>query len=210
MKDSFESYFNSSGLKHPRATFSPSHKIHPRDRALLLVCKFGIRVKKKSTILENLKPFVSHSCVFSFLLRQSMARDLFHEAVKHALEKSGWVIIADPLELRFGLEVKYLIDLAAERLIVAERGLERIAVEIKSFTESSKSHEFHAVLGQYLNYRVALRIKFPDYKLYLAVPLEVFEDFMQREIVQLILREYSVNVLSYNPVTEEITHEQNY
>ena len=43
-----------------------------------------------------------------------MARDLFHDAVRHALEKDGWTITADPLKLEFGT-VKALVDLGAEK-----------------------------------------------------------------------------------------------
>jgi hypothetical protein len=135
-----------------------------------------------------------------------MARDLYHDSVRNALEKDGWTIIADPLELRFGLETRYLIDLAAERLITAERGTEKIAVEVKSFLEVSKTHEFHSALGQYLNYRVALDLKMSEYKLYLAVPEDVYLDFMKREVVQITLKTYQVHVLAYNPLTEELIY----
>ncbi len=138
-----------------------------------------------------------------------MARDLYHNSVRNALEKDGWTIIADPLELRFGLETRYLIDLAAERLITAERGLEKIAVEVKSFLEVSKTHEFHSALGQYLNYRVALDLKMSEYKLYLAVPEDVYLDFMKREVVQITLKTYQVHVLAYNPLTEELIYAEN-
>ncbi|MHC5826264.1 MAG: element excision factor XisH family protein, partial [Nostoc sp.] len=54
------------------------------------------------------------------------ARDLFHEAVKNALEKEDWVITHDPLKIEFE-EVTLKIDLGAERLIAAERAGEKIA-----------------------------------------------------------------------------------
>ena len=41
------------------------------------------------------------------------AKDLFHEAVKHALEKEQWVITDDPLRFKFG-NVNFRVDLAAE------------------------------------------------------------------------------------------------
>jgi hypothetical protein len=48
------------------------------------------------------------------------------------------------------------IDLAAEKLIAAEREGEKIAVEVKSFLErSSAISEFHTALGQFINYRGA-------------------------------------------------------
>ena len=74
-----------------------------------------------------------------------MARDLFHHAVKTALEKDGWTITDDPFKLVLGADAEFFIDLAAERLIVATKENEKIAVEIKSFLEPSKTHEFHAV-----------------------------------------------------------------
>ncbi len=60
------------------------------------------------------------------------ARDLFHEAVKNALQKENWIVTDDPLKIEFE-EVTFKIDLGAERLIAAERAGEKIAVEIKSF-----------------------------------------------------------------------------
>lgn len=60
------------------------------------------------------------------------ARDIFHDAVRTALEKDGWVITADPLILVVGIRSVF-VDLGAEKLIAAERGTEKIAVEIKSF-----------------------------------------------------------------------------
>jgi sugar/nucleoside kinase (ribokinase family) len=108
--------------------------------------------------------------------------------------------------LRFGLETRYFIDLAAERLIAAERGSEKIAVEVKSFLETSKTHDFHNALGQYLNYRVALQLKFPEHKLYLAVPNDVFNDFMRREIVQITLRTYQVHLIAFDANNEELIY----
>ena len=52
------------------------------------------------------------------------AKDIFHQQVRQALEKDGWVITADPLSLRW-LGTTLQIDLGAERLIAAERGEER-------------------------------------------------------------------------------------
>jgi hypothetical protein len=135
-----------------------------------------------------------------------MARDLFHQTVRNALEKDGWRITADPLELRFGLETRYFIDIAAERLLTAERGTEKIVVEVKSFLEVSKTHDFHAALGQYLNYRVALSLKMPDHKLFLAVPIDIFLGFMKREIVEITLKTYAVHLIAYDSNTEELIY----
>jgi hypothetical protein len=66
-----------------------------------------------------------------------MTKDLFHDAVRRGLEKDQWIVTDDPLELEWE-EVTVKIDLAAERLIAAERGEEKIAVEIKSFIGTSE------------------------------------------------------------------------
>lgn len=60
-----------------------------------------------------------------------MAKDLFHEAVKEALQKDGWTITDDPLMLPFGNRRLY-VDLAADKLIAAQKQQHRIAVEVKS------------------------------------------------------------------------------
>lgn len=56
------------------------------------------------------------------------AKDLFHDAVKRALEKDGWTITHDPLFLSFG-GVEMYIDLGAERIMAAQRGNEKIAYD---------------------------------------------------------------------------------
>ena len=60
------------------------------------------------------------------------ARDIYHETVKNALVKDGWTITHDPLRLRLRRGKNLFVDLGAERLLAAERGTEKIAVEIKT------------------------------------------------------------------------------
>ncbi|MGB7416538.1 MAG: element excision factor XisH family protein [Thermosynechococcaceae cyanobacterium] len=86
-----------------------------------------------------------------------MAKDLFHNTVKTALQKDGWKIIHDPYTLSYGIADVY-IDLAAEEAIAAEKDGRKIAVEVKSFVSGSTISEFHTALGQFLNYRIALEV----------------------------------------------------
>lgn len=58
-----------------------------------------------------------------------MAKDVFHNAVKTALQKQGWVITHDPFPIRFG-GVEMYIDLGAEKLIAAQKDGEKIAEEL--------------------------------------------------------------------------------
>jgi hypothetical protein len=98
------------------------------------------------------------------------AKDKFHETVKASLMKDEWTVTHDPLHIQWG-EVEAYIDLAAERIIGAERNGEKIAVEVKSFLGQSTISDFHLALGQFINYRLLLREIEPDRGLYLAIPL---------------------------------------
>ncbi|HEY9614391.1 XisH family protein [Allocoleopsis sp.] len=133
-----------------------------------------------------------------------MAKDVFHQQVKNALIKDGWHITHDPLTIRISEAVKLQIDLAAETTIAAERDSEKIAVEIKSFVGDSDISAFHTALGQYLNYCQALEEQEPDRIVYLAIPLETYQDFFQLPFIQRSLRRYQVKLIIYDPKLEEI------
>jgi len=104
------------------------------------------------------------------------AKDLFHEAVRQALIKDQWKITADPLVIKID-KVKFEIDLGADKILAAEKAERKIAIEIKSFLSNSTLTDFHAALGQFLNYRLALEMTDPERILYLAVPLDTFDSF---------------------------------
>ncbi|MEH2199801.1 XisH family protein [Nostoc sp.] len=132
------------------------------------------------------------------------AKDVFHEVVKTALEKDGWQITNDPLTISVG-GVNLSIDLAAEKLIAAEREGQKIAVEVKSFLErSSAISEFHTALGQFINYRGALRRRQPERVLYLAVPLTTYKTFFQLDFPKEMIAENQVKMLIYDVEQEVI------
>jgi XisH protein len=132
-----------------------------------------------------------------------MAKDIFHDAVKSALEKDGWLITHDPYAFELG-EVSFRIDLGAERVIAAEKNDEKIAVEIKTFLAQSDTDSFHKAIGQYFNYLVALEEREPNRELYLAVPKTTFDDFFQRPFVQKALKRMNTKVIVYEPFNEII------
>jgi len=133
-----------------------------------------------------------------------MAKDVFHACVRAALEKDGWFITHDPYTIKVG-EIPMEIDLGAERLIAAERGTDIIAVEIKSFIGRSPVHDFHEAIGQFGNYRSALRFKEPERLLFLAIPEEVFLNFFQRPFVQIRLEEENIKLLVFDPYLNSIS-----
>jgi XisH protein len=131
------------------------------------------------------------------------AKDRYHDAVKSALLKEQWKI-TDPLILKYKDTDEVRIDLGAERLLAAERGSEKIAVEIKSFLSESALFDYHGALGQFLNYRLVLEALEPERMLYLAVPLTAYEVFFQRPLAKASVRTYQVKLLVYNPIEEVI------
>ncbi len=131
------------------------------------------------------------------------AKDRFHEVVRSALEKEQWTITDDPLRLEVG-GTKFEIDLGAEQLLAAERGTEKIAVEVKTFLSDSPLTDYHAALGQFLNYRLALEISEPQRILYLAVPVMAYEAFFKREFAQLSVERYQIKQIIYDPIKELI------
>ena len=132
------------------------------------------------------------------------AKDLFHDAVKTGLERDGWRITADPLKVEFSDKTDGFIDLAADKLLAAGSGERKIAVEIKSFVGRSWVEDFHQALGQFLNYRRALRRQEPERELFLAVPLETYENYFSRWLAQSAITEHQLKLLVYDAITEVI------
>ncbi|MFN9860715.1 MAG: XisH family protein [Pseudanabaena sp.] len=130
------------------------------------------------------------------------AKDRFHAVVRIALEKEQWNVTDDPLRLDIG-GTKFEIDLGAEQLLAAERGKEKIAVEIKTFLSDSPLTDYHAALGQFLNYRLALEIADSTRILYLAVPVGVYESFFKREFAQVSLERYQIKLIIYD-INQEV------
>jgi hypothetical protein len=136
------------------------------------------------------------------------AKDIFHEQVKRALEKEGWTITHDPLPIAAG-DVGMSIDLGAEKLIAAEKEGEKIAVEIKSFLGKSAIYEFHLAVGQFINYRLALKENESPRVLYLAIPLITYREFFSRQFIQTAVEYNQINLLIYNPDKEVIVEWKN-
>jgi hypothetical protein len=107
-----------------------------------------------------------------------MAKDIFHDTVKMALEKDGWVITHDPYTINIpDFKPKQDIDLGTEKMLAAEKETQKIAVEIKSFINPSVVYDFHTALSQYMNYLLGLDIQEPDRLLYLAIPDYAYSQF---------------------------------
>jgi hypothetical protein len=115
------------------------------------------------------------------------AKDIYHEAVKNALIKDGWSILADPDKIKYK-DAELFADLAAEKPLAAERNGRKIVVEIKSFLSPSPMRDFEIALGQYILYRNLISLTEPEYQIYLAIKDSIYENFFQRESIQAIVK----------------------
>ena len=131
------------------------------------------------------------------------ARDLYHDAVRAALIKDGWLIFADPYRIRYK-DIDLYADLAAEYPIAAEREGRKIVVEIKSFIGRSLMTDFHNAVGQYAVYRSLIQVTEPEYKLYLAIDDITYENFFKREGIALVTRTSQIALLVVNIDQQEI------
>ncbi|PZV01827.1 MAG: fatty-acid synthase [Leptolyngbya sp.] len=132
------------------------------------------------------------------------AKDIYHDAVKTALVKDGWTITQDPLSLRIGKKDLF-IDLGAEKLLAAEKGLDKIAVEIKRFVGPSEIRDLENALGQFVLYQNVLSLIEPDRTLYLAIREAVYLDLFEEEIGKMLLERNVIKLVSFDPEQEAVT-----
>lgn len=131
------------------------------------------------------------------------ARDIYHNTVKLALQKDGWTITRDHFPLQIGK--KWLsADLGAERLISADKDLQRIVVEVKSFVGQSDVKDLEQALGQYILYRQILEEMSIQRSLYLAVSRQTFNSVFTIELGQLLLRNQTVKLVVFDDESETI------
>jgi hypothetical protein len=133
-----------------------------------------------------------------------MARDIYHYIVKEALIKDGWIITDDPLVLLSKKEGGIETDLGAEKLIIAEKGLTKIAVEVKSFINPSPVNDFHTALGQYETYLDIMEMKNIDRLMYLAMPFEIYLYLSNKAYFRYILEKRKLKFILFEPETKNI------
>ncbi len=131
------------------------------------------------------------------------AKDLYHEHVRTALTKDGWTITDDPLSIEW-MGTTLQIDFGAERLIAAEKGEEKIAVEVKSFVGSSKIEDLRDALGQFIIYRLSLKRKSPERKLFIAIRDDVYRRIFETSDGKFLLVEEQIRLIIFNARKKEI------
>ncbi len=126
------------------------------------------------------------------------AKNIYHDAVLHALEADGWTITDDPLTVSFGGRDLF-VDLGAERTTLgAEKEGQKIAVEVTSFLSPSPVRDLQEAVGQYGVYRALLAETDPERRLYLAVPHRVQEGLLSERFGQLIVRDLRLRLVVFD------------
>ncbi len=130
-------------------------------------------------------------------------RDIYHDTVKRALQKDGWTITHDPFPLQIGKK-RLSADLGAERLISAEKGIQKIVVEVKSFVGQSDVKDLEQALGQYVLYRQILNEMGIERILYLAVSRPTFNSVFTLELGQVLLKNKIIRLIVFDEEREAI------
>ncbi len=133
-----------------------------------------------------------------------MAKDLYHDAVKTALMKEGWMIIDENYQLKPDPKLTFYVDVQAEKFVLAKKKTQVILVEVKSFISQSNTYELHSSIGQYLVYKTALEYLKFDKEIFLAVPISIYKSLFQRSFMQFLIEKYELKLLPFHPIKKEI------
>lgn len=142
--------------------------------------------------------------IFCIKIKEMPQQDAYHNSVRNALEKDGWTVTHDPFTIRLE-DVKFYVDLAAEKIIEGDAENRKVAIEIKVFGGLSFLNEFEKAVGQYLIYEQFLGELFPERILFLAVSNDVFEESFSLPSIQAVVSRQKIKLLVFNPEFEEIT-----
>jgi hypothetical protein len=103
-----------------------------------------------------------------------------------------------------GLTRKIHIDFAAEKIIAAERKGNKIAVEVKSFLGASLLNDFYEAIGKYELYWDALNQYDPSRILFIALPVQAYDELAQEPFIHNTLSRLGIKCLIFNPNLEKI------
>ena len=131
------------------------------------------------------------------------AKDIYHNTVKKALIRDGWIITDDPLILSIGKKDVF-VDLGAEKLIAAEKENQKIAVEIKSFIGRSQVNDLENALGQYILYHEIILENQENRLLFLALKKSAYEEIFEEPIGKILLKRKLIKLLVFDEKKEII------
>jgi hypothetical protein len=94
--------------------------------------------------------------------------DICQPEVVVALQKDGWTITGQQIYIPKP-DLYVFID------IEAAKEDSQAYIEVKCFPDANSTTEFYTAIGQYLVYRQVIATERPGYRLYLAVPEDIFD-----------------------------------
>ena len=126
-----------------------------------------------------------------------------HEQVVHALEKDGWNVDDKPRRL-IHQERLVFIDIQAARGTNGSRQ-QILLAEVKCFPDRERTtQELYIAFGQYIIYRALLAQEEINLPLYLAVPLDAYDQIFDSTVLRAI-SDNSVKLVIVNIATETIS-----
>lgn len=118
-----------------------------------------------------------------------MADDLVLPNLRESLMKDGWTLRPKGPTIRTRSKY-YLTDVAAEK-----EG-QKIIVEVKSWRSASFNPGWFRAFGQDLTYQEAIIAEQLNYKLYLAVPENIYNQHFGNPFIQSLVAKYLINLLN--------------
>ena len=110
---------------------------------------------------------------------------------------------APSLLLAFG-QKNVFVDVGAKRMLAAEKGKQKIVVEIKSFQGASDIRDLEQAIGQYVFYRSLLSRFEVERKLYLALPYSALIGILEEAIARPVLEDEQVAIIAFDAEKERI------
>ncbi len=94
-------------------------------------------------------------------------------------------------------------DLGAEKMLQSEKENRKIVVEVKSFLNRSIINDFHSAYGQFMFYKKALKTLEHDRLIYLAMPLDIFDEFDNKPYFKEFMAT-EMSLLVFNPIENTV------
>jgi XisH protein len=130
------------------------------------------------------------------------ALDSCHQPIVNALNKEGWEITNQSYFIVFE-DFSAIPDIRAQK--VNGKTHQVIIIEVKCFADQrSEQDELYRAVGQYVFYRNALRLRPIQSKLYMAIPLIVYNRLFSTDIVIAIVNDVRINILVVDTDRQEI------
>ncbi|MEO8609925.1 MAG: element excision factor XisH family protein [Chloroflexota bacterium] len=131
-----------------------------------------------------------------------MALDSCHQQVVNALEKAGWNVEKSAYVIELD-RIRVFPDIRARQ--INGQVDEILVVEVKCFPhEENYQDELYRAIGQYLIYRTIMEMKAVPAKIYMAIPVFVYNRLFQRQVVAKTIQETKIRLIVVDIDREEI------